>query len=64
MYVGMGIGMSFVGEERMRKETRRGNRKGRTGNGENGLCGERRIEKAEQRMRMAEHGMTAYPLLS
>jgi hypothetical protein len=39
------------------------NRKGRTGNGENGLCGEGGIGKAEQGMGMAEHGMTAYPLL-
>jgi hypothetical protein len=39
------------------------NRKGRTENGVNGLCGEGGIGKAEQGMRMAEHGMTAYPLL-
>jgi hypothetical protein len=39
--------------------------KGRTWNGENGLCGEGRIEKAKQGkgIGMAEHGMTAYPLL-
>jgi hypothetical protein len=41
----------------------RGNQKGRTGNGENGLCGEGGIRKAEQRMGMTEHGMTVYPLL-
>jgi hypothetical protein len=36
--------------------------KGRTGNG-NGNCTGRRNEKAEQGMRMAKHGMAAYPLL-
>jgi hypothetical protein len=38
-----------------------GNRKGRIENGENGLCGEGESER--QNRGMAEHGMTAYPLL-
>jgi hypothetical protein len=42
--------------------TGRGNGKGRTGN-VNDNCAGRGNGKAEQRMGMAEHGMTAYPLL-
>jgi hypothetical protein len=48
----------------------RGGRMGKAEQGmvaehENGLCGEGGgMEKAEQGMRMAEHRMVAYPLLS
>jgi multimeric flavodoxin WrbA len=56
MYVGMG--MSFVGGG----ENENGNELYKGGDNEKGN-GEGGIEKAEQGMRMAEHGMTAYPLL-
>jgi hypothetical protein len=55
MYVGMG--MSFVGRRNEKGNGEGGIRKGRTWNGENGLCWEGGIGKAEQGIGMTEHGM-------